>query len=172
MIISLTTLLVGTALVTAIAMYFWPQIAWFFRKHLIPWFQKSIDHSAADLIAKLFSYVDDAMCWGRQKIKEAWNWLVKTVLKEETTYEEENSSTFSATTETYVRDENSDSVKVVTHTRTVLYEDLPADVRHEMNRRNLRKFKVNDREILANKVKEAAEEKEDLSPQEIMEMTV
>lgn len=169
---TLTTLLVGAALVTAIALYFWPQIAWFFRKHLIPWFRKTLGNSVADLVAQLFSYVDDAMCWGRQKIKAAWNWLVGTILKEDTTYEEKNSSTYTATTETYVKEENSDNVKVVTHTRTVPYQELPIDVRHEMNRRNLQKFKVDDREILANKLRDAAKEKEGLSSHDVLDMSI
>lgn len=172
MIITLTTLLAGAVLAAAIAGFFWPQIAWLFRKKLIPWIRKTIGDSVANLIVDIFNYIDNAMCWGRQKIKAAWNWLFKTILKGETTYKEKDSSTYSAETKTYLQDENSNNVKVVTQTRTLSYDELPDDVRHEMNRRNLQKFTVNDREIIADKVKEAAENKENLSPKEIMAMTL
>lgn len=60
-ITSLTALLVGSVLVTAITMYFWPKIAWIFRKYIVPWFRKYMGNTAADLLAGIFSYIDNAM---------------------------------------------------------------------------------------------------------------
>ena len=171
-ITTLTTLLVGAALVTAVAMYFWPKITWFFRKYIMPWFRNHMGNTAADLLAEIFQYIDNAMCWGRRRVKATWKWLVRVIRGEETTYKDNNDGTYNEQTKTTVQDENSGNVNVITHTRTVEYEDLPTSVRHEMNRRNLDKFKVNDREILANKFRDAAKENEDLSSKEIMEMTL
>lgn len=128
--------------------YFWNQIREFVLTTICPRLEPKHGEMVRDFILML----DKPMTAIRRAVKEGWKHFKEKVLHCQTTYTKVTSSTATKTTEAIVS--SNGQYKKITTEETVAWEDLPASVRHEQIKTGERTSRVDDREVIGQKVAE------------------
>ncbi len=147
-------LLIGVPL--ALALWFWNKIVFFFQTRMIPWVRSHIGNSAADLLANLIAFVDNAATFVRRTIRKGYRWVCENILGMKTKYSQVDHHIVEIVQRTFVKDENGNYVEVTVKTPTPR-DEVPANARGAIMK-NGGTVEINDLDELKNKIKKRAEE--------------
>ena len=158
-------LIVGTVL----TLFFWQSILSFFLNTLIPWLMKTIGPIASDIFKKIVVFVDKSVKWTRLQMRKAWAWLQTRIMSIKMVYKFLSPEVCVRETTTSVKSEEGNILENVT-TEKLAYEDIPADVRAELNKLNKEKIVVDAKAELEDRFKKQIKEQEAVSDKEVLEI--
>jgi len=137
--------------VAVVAIYFWPEILNFVRTSIIPFIRK-ISPGLAQFVEDAFVMIDNVVSPLTRMVKKAWNKIRGVLLKSVVSINQKTSSKWVKTATSWLIDKLEDkTVKKVTTTETISWENLPPDVREEILRNgdmeDKNVTKIRDREL-------------------------
>lgn len=153
MIISLVVILGVAALLAAC----WKLVLEFLNGPVRDLLERLFGAEKCEWYGKFLSWCDKKVSAARRIVKMHWAKFRDTVLKINSTYTQNEDGTYTKRTETIVRKDEKSAKRVVTE-ETVGWEYLPDAVRAEMIKRRTNVGKIDDRELVAEKVRQRAEE--------------
>lgn len=155
----ITLIIAGTAVAVtaAILISFWPKILEFFDGPVRNWVEGLLGADKCGWYTKFLSWLDNKMCVVRRNVKMFWKKFKDTVISIKSRYVKKSDGTYSKSTETIIR-KNQTTAKRVVVEETVEWEYLPNSVREEMIRRRANEAELDDRALVEEKYRERAKE--------------
>ena len=140
-----------------ILLYFWEYLVHFFSKNVIPWIKKYWSVSAADLVAKLISFLDGKIVPTKALLKKAWTYFKTNILKMNTEYVKVDANTAERKTTTWLKDSQGDAIKTIVEEK-VSWSELPQEIREQMINEDTNEGMINEKQQIINKMSERCEE--------------
>jgi hypothetical protein len=140
----------------------WPYIADLFARVVIPFIRKTLGNTIAEPVATLLTWVDRPASVARAKVMSGWRFFRANVLGIKTTYRKTSATTALEKTETWLLHPSKPGlVNHQAEEREIAYEDLPQEIRNQMNRQNITSGVLDIKAVFEKQVQEQAQ-KEDL----------
>ncbi len=157
MIATLLLVGLGAAALAAMAIACWNAIREFLLGPVRDLLVKCFGAEKCEWYSNFLNWCDKKVTTVRQLFKMQWAKFRETVLQPKSTYTKNADGTYTKRTESIVRTGPKQGRRVVTE-ETVGWEYLPDAVRDEMLKRRTNVGEIDDRELVAEKVRQRAEE--------------
>ena len=151
----ITILIIAVTAVLLVSL--WPSILEFFNGPVRDLLERLFGADKCGWYTKFLNWLDGKMCDIRKPVKKFWNKFKDTVISVKSRYVKNADGTYSKSTETIVR-KNQTTAKRVVIEETVGWEYLPDSVREEMLTRRVKEAELDDRALVEEKYRKRAEE--------------
>jgi hypothetical protein len=133
----------------------WPWILDFFSTKIIPWVREAISGTIADLLADIVIFADKSIVPIRRTAKQLWGYLKQNILGIRMEVTKTSATTAVGKTTMFIRDADG-KLKQTIVTEELAWDDLPDEMRSEINRQNTGCAEMDLKKPLEDKFQEQA----------------